>query len=178
MFIRRNKMKLYLTSDKSIHKTLVLKLGNQYSVIGIKHCIKTPRLIRRQYNQILWWLSLWYYRHVCPRGTYCGTRGKPADHNTVQLYNPVVSTALWSVRLSRKVAFHWAVRRWLTMLALTSGFSVSSAICLSSSLRLYSSAKTCFLLGEEFQISLSFSAVLVLFTFCISIGKFAFVLTL
>jgi len=42
---------LLFTNDKHTHKIVVLKDGNQYSVIGIKHITqKTSRLIRRQYN--------------------------------------------------------------------------------------------------------------------------------
>jgi len=38
--------------------------------------------------------------------------------------------------VNRKMEFHWAEKHWLIMLVLTSGFSVSSVICRSSSLRL------------------------------------------
>ena len=40
-----------MTNAYSVHKIVMLKHENQYSVIGIKHLTqKASRLIRRQYN--------------------------------------------------------------------------------------------------------------------------------
>jgi len=48
--------------NKRIHKIVVLKHGNHYSLTGIKHITqKTSRIIRRRYNQT----GTDWYRSLC-----------------------------------------------------------------------------------------------------------------